>query len=136
MKFILTRTECGPFGQFGILKDEGGRFVAHTLEHAYPVIDEYCPKVPTGIYVCDLGMHQLSTGPAFEAYELQGVPNHSGILLHPGNTQTDSHGCILLGLGRGEISHVPAVLRSRDAFNGFMGICDGAKSITLEVVNA
>jgi hypothetical protein len=136
MKFKLTRTECSAFGQFGVLTDEAGKFVAHTLEHAYPVIDEYCPKVPTGVYTCLLGQHQLSTGPAFPAYELQNVPNHGGILLHPGNTQTDSHGCILLGLDRGEISHVPAVLRSRDAFNGFMGICNEAKSITLEVVDA
>lgn len=136
MKFTLTRSECGPSGQFGILTDEAGKFVAHTLEHAYPVIDQYCPKVPTGTYTCLLGQHQLSSGPPFEAYELQDVPNHIGILLHPGNTQSDSHGCILLGTQRGEISGVPAVLRSRDAFDGFMGICAGAQSITLVVTDA
>ena len=134
MKFTLTRTECGAFGQFGVLKDEQGRFVAHTLEHAYPVIDQYCPKVPEGVYTCLLGMHQLSTGPAFPAYELQNVPNHSGILLHPGNTQGDSHGCILLGAQRGNLSGVPAVLDSKVAFNAFMAQCAGASTITLEVV--
>lgn len=134
MKFTLNRTEVGPFGQFGVLTDEKGKFVAHTLEHAYPVIDQYLPKVPAGVYTCLLGQHQLSTGPAFAAYELQNVPNHQGILLHPGNTQSDSHGCILLGLEKGEIAHVPAVLRSRDAFNGFMGICNDSKTITLEVI--
>lgn len=136
MKFKLTRTECSAFGQFGVLTDEAGKFVAHTLEHAYPVIDEYCPKVPTGVYTCLLGQHQLSTGPAFPAYELQNVPLHTGILIHPGNTQTDSHGCILLGAQRGELSHVPAVLDSKMAFHAFMAQCGGSNTITLEVVDA
>lgn len=133
MKFTLNRTDVGPFGQFGVLVDEDGKFMAHTLEHAYPVIDQYLPKVPSGVYDCLLGMHQLTTGPAFPAYELQNVPNHQGILLHPGNTQSDSHGCILLGMQKGAIGGVPAVLDSKVAFNAFMAKCNGDKTITLEV---
>lgn len=133
MKFTLQRTECSPFGQFGVLLDESGKLIAHTLEHAYPCLDEYKPKVPDGLYTCLLGKHQLSTGPAFDAYEVQNVPNHQGILLHPGNTQTDSHGCILLGSTRGTLNNVPAVLQSKAAFEAFMNLCAGSDSITLEV---
>ena len=135
MKFILKRTECGPFGQFGVLSSEDGSFACNTLEHAYPCGDEFSPKVPAGTYQCDLGPHQLSTGPQFQTYELQNVPGHSNILIHPGNTQSDSSGCILVGMTRGAISGVPAVLQSKVAFQKFIELTAGAPSIELEVID-
>ena len=135
MKFTLKRTECGPFGQFGLLNSEDGSFACNTLEHAYPCGADFTPKVPAGVYTCQLGTHQLSTGGPFLAYELQNVPGHSNILLHPGNTQSDSSGCILLGLTRGAISGVSAVLQSRLAFQKFMEAAAGAPLIELEVLD-
>lgn len=134
MKFTLKRTECGPFGQFGILNSEDGSFACNTLEHAYPCLDEYKPKVPAGVYQCVLGPHQLSTGPKFDTYELQSVPNHTNILIHPGNTQFDSAGCILVGKIRGDLKGVPAVLQSRAAFSEFLAASKGEKVIVLEVI--
>lgn len=135
MKFTLKRTECGAFGAFGILNSEDGSFACNTLEHAYPCGSDFTPKVPAGSYRCQLGPHQLSTGPQFQAYEIQNVPGHSNILIHPGNTQGDSSGCILVGLTRGAISGVPAVLQSRLAFQRFMELTAGAQTIELEVID-
>lgn len=44
---------------------------------------------------------------------LNGVPNFSGIRIHPGNGAKDTEGCLLPGLSR----TVDQVLHSRDAFD-------------------
>lgn len=134
MKFTLTRDECGRFGQLGVLVDEAGDIVAHTMEHAYACLDDFAPKIPAGVYTCRLGTHQLHTTGPFQAYELQDVPGHSNILIHFGNTENDSEGCILVGDSVGEVKGLPAVLNSRKTFDAFMVRCDGAATITLEVV--
>lgn len=44
---------------------------------------------------------------------LLGVPNFTGIRIHPGNTTADTHGCLLVGTGHTGTS----VTNSRAAFN-------------------
>lgn len=50
-------------------------------------------------------------------YEVLNVPNRTDILLHWGNTEKDTLGCILLGLEIGMLNTDPAVLHSHDALN-------------------
>lgn len=45
------------------------------------------------------------------------VPGFDGIRIHPGNTEADTEGCILVGTER----NATAVLNSRVAFNDLMG---------------
>lgn len=120
---ILTRKDFAASGIFGNLKSDDGAFYCRTLEHAYqdPVqpmgAPTYQPKVPSGKYTCVRGTHQLSHGGPFETFEVTNVPGHTGILLHPGNVNADSEGCILLGLGQeGELE----ITDSRKAFEAFM----------------
>jgi hypothetical protein len=68
----------------------------------------------------------------YETFEVIDVPGRSRILFHPGNTEIDTCGCILLGLRRGillapdpDIMGQPrqwkqAVVASREAFRRFM----------------
>lgn len=44
---------------------------------------------------------------------LLGVPGREGILVHAGNNRTDTEGCILVGMARGEDGRT--VVRSREA---------------------
>jgi hypothetical protein len=125
MILTLQRTDYLSVGIFGTLSNEDSTLFLATAEHAYPVqpadatslSTTYSPKVPSGQYTCILGQHQLSRGVPFDAYCLQDVPGCTGILLHVGNyPQTDSEGCILLGLSRVGFM----IQRSQDAFKLFM----------------
>lgn len=63
--------------------------------------------IPTGVYTCKYKA-KSNNGKLSDIYEIQNVPNRGGVLIHVGNVVTDSHGCILLGLGR-DIEHKKVV---------------------------
>jgi hypothetical protein len=132
----LKRTDYLPAGIFSDLRDSIGARVCYALEHSY-VFDSganWLPKLTPGTYVCERGQHVLGSGP-IETFEVKGVQGHAGILIHPGNTEVDSHGCILLGTTRQlDKSRSPiAVLDSRLAFKKFMELQAGLNSFSLTV---
>lgn len=94
MDLTLIRKEYREDGIFSSLIAESGGKIADTLEHSY----DKKPKLPTGEYRCVRGKHRLhSMTQDFETFEITGVPDHSGILFHIGNSNKDSDGCVLLG---------------------------------------
>ena len=97
MYLILQRQLKGADGIFGGLNDEDDNQVAVTLERAYMTGGQWTPKIPAGVYTCVRGSHALKNGGMFETFEVKGVKDHSGLLFHPGNFDSDSEGCILLG---------------------------------------
>lgn len=126
----LSPAKTGATGIFGTLGLPNG-VILHSLEHAYPDgYGHYDAKLPSGTYECKLGTHQLHHGGPFQTYEVTGVPGHTGILFHKGNTQSDSEGCILLGMERSG----DAVIRSAEAFETFMEALRGVDSFWLAVL--
>lgn len=125
MNLHLIRKEFRLYGIFGELRDDQNNLVAVTLEHSY----EDKPKLPSGNYSCVRGMHQLSNKPPFETFEITGVPGHTGILFHKGNSNNDSEGCVLLGssLGTG------CILDSKIAFDNFLELQSGKQTFSLVV---
>ncbi len=72
-------------------------------------------RIPAGTYKC-----APYSGTKYKnVYHVQNVPNRSAILIHWGNTEKDTEGCILLGNRVGEINGQPAVLDSRNCFKRF-----------------
>lgn len=127
MNFTLARNAYLPIGIRSTLTSEDGAHVYQTLEHAYDDAslaapgEKWVPKLPPGTYTCRQGNHNLHSGPIV-AYEILGVPGHSGVLIHPGNTEDASEGCVLIG----KVETATGVGQSRAAFDEFMALQAGA----------
>lgn len=97
---LLERHPSEDYGTFGSLERDGHQ-IALTCE---PVI----PAIPLGTYLC-----QPHNGPEFKnVWEVMDVPGHTAILIHQGNTISDTHGCILVGNDFGFVNGQHAVLNS------------------------
>lgn len=127
MDLTLIRKEKIKTGIFGIIP----QLELVTLEHAY--LEEskhYEPKVPAGVYECLRGRHSLEHIPnSFEAFEVMDVPGHSNILIHVGNYNEDSEGCILIGT----YSEHTKIIGSRVGFEILMRAQKGVDSFKLTV---
>jgi len=107
-----------------------------TLEHAYQQYDDpsiYTPKIPKGSYECVLGQHQLAGKEPFMTFEITGVEGHTGLLFHPGNTDEDSEGCVLMGEKIMKNSNKWIITNSRTSFEHFMQMMEGIERFTLDV---
>ena len=90
--FKLVRVAYIPDGTFGVLFDEDIPF-ALTLEREWNDNKRGESCIPTGTYLC-----RRVQSPKFgDTFEVCDVPDRSSILLHGGNIEDDSHGCILIG---------------------------------------
>lgn len=136
MNLHLKRVEYRPDGIFGELLDEQGNLVAKTLEHAYPGYGPACSwvaKVHVGTYEC---VRHKPVRLSYETFMLKDVPDFmgkpvAGILIHVGNYDKDSEGCILLGDSVTESAGLKMVLHSRDTFQRFMAFQHGLPSFQL-----
>lgn len=121
-------------GAFGMLTLDGIP-VAVTCERTYPVA-ESAPegpqfvKIPPGEYTCRRTMFHKG---GYETFEITGVVGHSRLLFHCGNRETDSEGCVLLGLRYGLFSGAPAVIESVRAFTSWMLSLRGVERFSLTV---
>lgn len=119
MKLLLQRTvftEKSTIGQLFI----NDRFECHTLEDRDRFIEDGSDKVkgetaiPRGIYRLTRSFSQR-----FQKVlpELIDVPQFTGVRIHPGNTDADTEGCILLGEYTEGVDDW--ISNSRKAFNVF-----------------
>lgn len=134
MNMKLIRKTFGLYGIVGELQDDTGKLFCYTLEHAYPSLNRhpFQPKVAAGVYVC--GRHPPNRLP-YETFELANVPPFqgaevTGILIHVGNYNKDSEGCILLGLSLG----AGCITDSKLAFDKLMEAQSGVETFTLTVI--
>lgn len=150
MNLTLVRSHSTDKGVFGEILDDAGKHLVFTLEHSYQgTVDVkdtegkalppiWVAKLPYGTFTCKRGQHQLHSGP-IETFEVTGVPGHTGILIHPGNTEDASEGCILVGIGRTfdqAGGGLPVALtQSRDAFKAFLDLQAGVDEFELLVRN-
>lgn len=124
MNIVIKRLQLDPDVTIGRLTIDGHAFHCYTLE------DTVRPDgikihgetaIPAGRYNVDLTM-----SPRFGRVLplLMNVGGFVGVRIHPGNTASDTEGCILVGIDR-----MPkAIGRSRIAFDALFGLMQEAKA--------
>ena len=139
MKLLLTRTAKRPTYTIGKLYIDGEYF-CDTLEDADRGLRQDMPlseikrikvanetAIPTGTYNVIVNM-----SPKFGRMlpRLMNVAGFDGILIHRGNTDKDTSGCILVG----ENKVVGKVINSTTYENVLVEILKGSADVTIEIV--
>lgn len=139
MTFLLKRVASTRYGTFGVLIDENNIPFVVTLER--PWIDnkkgESC--IPAGTYKCircrkspDYGYQD---SPKFgDVFQVYNVPGREKILIHRGNIEDDTHGCILIGEMFDPVSKKPGIASSAIGFHEFMDRLVQEDEFTLRIV--
>lgn len=131
----LFRRWFDPDRTLGELWIHAGEFVAYTLEPGWNDTDY--PHVEPGEYrlVPHNGPAQKNTwalvGAGVSHYKQPGVAR-STVLIHAGNTDEDTKGCILLGLSIGRVKGETGVLQSVAAMDGLRRVI-GNQSASLTI---
>jgi hypothetical protein len=131
MKATLTRYHSDNAATLGLLK------VAHinhqplfTLENPWKDNARNVSCIPAGTYQC-----KPFNGEKFKnVYEVCNVPGRSAILIHVGNYEKDTSGCVLVGLGVDPARSAPMIMKSTNAMHMLRGLI-GGNDFELEVVN-
>lgn len=134
MNVTLIRKDELADGYFGELHQDNGNFLFTTLEHAYPNPDgSLYAKISPGTYMC---VRFESPHLGYEVFMLENVPGHDHILIHIGNYNENSDGCIMLGIGLGFKmgQKTPCMItNSEKAFKAFMEMQKDVQSFTITV---
>jgi hypothetical protein len=85
-------------------------------------------RIPAGTYQCK----PYSSAKHPDVYEITNVPNRTAILIHTGNVEKDTQGCILIGNRIGALNGEPAILESKRCFERFRSLI-GHREFTLVV---
>lgn len=98
----------------------------YTLENPKRATDKDS-RIPAGVYKC-----KPYSGTKYrDVYIVLDVPNRSAILLHWGNFERDTEGCVLLG-NKFTLKPEHAVLESKRCFERFRSLI-GKNEFTLEI---
>lgn len=136
MKIKLQRLDAGPDDTRGMLYIDG-KLAAVTLE------DESRLKKVKGETRIPAGIYHVSKrfSPKFKRFLLwlMHVPDFDYILIHAGNTEDHTDGCILVGKSFGVLNGKRAVLNSRSAESEVNEIVfpalDRGELVTIEIVD-
>lgn len=151
MELVLNRilkTNDYTIGEFSV----DGKYLCDTIEDAVRPLPESCPNTPKGIACkCKEKVYGKTAVPA-GTYKVKlgysnrfrrilpqvlDVPHFLGILVHTGNSNADSEGCIIVGTWDGKTENW--VSNSRVAFDKLMPLLrdatDNKEEITLTINN-
>lgn len=117
LRLVLTREPPDQERTFGVL-ERGRDRICWTMEPG--LVDRDFPRVPAGFYhlvphsSAKYGDVVALVGDQVAHYLEEGIDRYA-ILIHAGNRDDHTKGCILVGLNRGELNGEPAVLSSKTA---------------------
>lgn len=126
----IVRVESSSRGTRGIMLINGCIKFA-TLEDEWRDNQPNISCIPSGSFSC-ARIISPHFGPTFT---VQNVPGRSLIRFHAGNTDADTTGCILVGMGFAEKLGRPGISESAKAFIKFMDSMRGIDSFELQITN-
>jgi hypothetical protein len=89
-------------GRFSLFDNDNKLiFECDTLERAWKDNQHMISCIPTGVYLCV--WHWMESAGRFH-FEICNVPDRTGVFIHSGNLYEQTHGCLLLGSGFGDIN--------------------------------
>jgi len=116
---LIRLEEDARYGTFGILKINK-RVFSVCLEPADLLNAPFVSSIPAQQYFC-----KKHYSPLFhDTYKILDVPGRTDVLFHPGNTVTDTEGCIILAQYWGKLRGDRAVLNSGTSFREFLKIME------------
>ena len=116
-----------------ILQDDGHWLpFALTCERAWLDNQHDVSCIPTGSYTCKRG-HFSTIFP--NNFQVMDVPNRTGILIHRGNVQEHSKGCMLVAEQFEIINNESGVAASDKGFTELMFRTSGVESFNLEILS-
>jgi len=119
----LHRTNNSTIGELYV----NGVFECYTLEDKEREVKiKNETAIPKGVYIVGI---TLSNRFKKMLPILMNVPNFEGVRIHPGNSNHDTEGCILVGTTRS----VDFIGNSRKAFNKLFAKLKTAKDITITI---
>ena len=114
MNARIVRLEQSLDGAIGVLLLDSKIF-CFTLQ---PDSEDSKYHIPAGEYLCKR-FHGIKWTNTFEII----VPDHTALLIHPGNVEADTNGCTLVGSSVGKLKGNRAVQNSGKTFEDFMNRC-------------
>lgn len=114
----------------GVLLIENEPFCV-TLEDAWKNNIKNLSCIPHGRYICG----KVESPKFGTTFQVKDVPNRTAILIHAGNTEFDTEGCILLGSEFSEINGKPAIIGSKEAYTRFLKVFNGVSQFELNIHN-
>lgn len=103
-------------GTVGAMVDRWGARICYTMENLWMNNQTGISCIPEGDYQVEY-MKKSASGKYLDCYWVSGVPDRTGILIHSGNTEMDTRGCILPGTSVGSLRGYTAVLDSKGAMS-------------------
>lgn len=119
------------YGTFGVLTINTQAFCV-TLEPKEFDNAPFISCIPAGCYE----MRKVVSFNHGSTYEICNVPNRTDILLHRGNWEKDTEGCVLLGQRWDKFKGNRMILNSGTTFNQFMDLMHPSKEARLIIKEA
>jgi hypothetical protein len=129
---VHDRGEHGVFGTADLLQDERPLYSFFSGEEEWRDNQPNISCIPVGAYA----LRKVASPKFGDTYQICDVPGRKNVLVHWGNTEEDTEGCVLLGLSMGftvvekdeetgKRAKKLSVLQSKAAWEKFMKLMGG-----------
>lgn len=127
MKILIERFDSGSNDTIGKLYIDGD-FMCYTLEDEFREVKKKGDtRIPSGTYkVGKRYSPSFSPKTGHDMLWVKDVPGFQFILIHTGNTEDDTEGCLIVGMKIGSLNNKRAVLDSKTAYNKIYPIISDA----------